>query len=137
MKVEVETIEDKSEKEIHKYEAFDNTIFDIKDFIARLDKEFKWDKAHKSECGWDDHDITMIAEGMLQATEIINKMQLEAQQEKKEYKEVIHACWIFVEEGYKNRVKYYKCSHCGKQVSLRTPIDKYCLNCGAIMDKEV
>lgn len=54
----------------------------------------------------------------------------------KEYAEVVHAYWILVEGGYKNRVKYYKCSHCGEPVSLHTPIDKYCFNCGAKMDDE-
>lgn len=34
---------------------------DIDEFKSLLDEEFKWDKAHKEECGWDDRDIVMIA----------------------------------------------------------------------------
>lgn len=43
-------------------------VVDIDEFKALVDKEFKWDKAHKEECGWNDRDIAMIAEGMLEAT---------------------------------------------------------------------
>lgn len=112
-----------------------NTIFDTKDFATRLDKEFKWDKAHKNECGWDDHDITMIAEGMLQATQVINKMQLEAYMEKKEYKEVIHAHWI--EDG--QRATCSNCKEAANSDSLYGGYyaSTYCPYCGAIMDEAV
>lgn len=47
---------------------------DINEFKSLLDEEFKWDRAHKEECGWDDRDIVMIAEGMLEATNTLIKM---------------------------------------------------------------
>lgn len=47
---------------------------DIDEFKSLVDEEFKWDRAHKEECGWDDHDIVMIAEGMLKATNKLFEM---------------------------------------------------------------
>lgn len=44
-------------------------VVDIDEFKSLIDEEFKWDKAHKEECGWDDHDLAMIAEGMKEATD--------------------------------------------------------------------
>lgn len=115
-----------------------STIFDTKDFTTRLDKEFKWDKAHKKECGWDDHDITVLAEGMLQATQVINKMQLEAHMEKKEYKEVTHAKWLKTEyyNGFKQPI--YQCTNCNNEVAdAHIAKHKFCLHCGAAMDEVI
>lgn len=41
---------------------------DINEFKSLVNEEFKWDRAHKEECGWDDNDLAMIAEGMKEAT---------------------------------------------------------------------
>lgn len=57
-------------------------VVDINEFRSLLDEEFKWDKAHKEECGWTDHDLTMIAEGMKEATDKL----IEIAYAKKSYK---------------------------------------------------
>lgn len=49
-------------------------VVDIDEFKSRVDEEFKWDKAHKEECGWDDNDLAMIAEGMKETTDKLVEM---------------------------------------------------------------
>ncbi len=117
-----------------------STIFDISNFTYRLDEVYKDDKQHKEDCGWDERDLIMIAEGMLQATQTLAQMQLEAHQEKKEYREVIHAHWIkssWIEGEHR---KYGTvCSNCNEGANSDNLYggyyaSTYCPYCGARMD---
>lgn len=115
---------------------FSNTIIDTKNFSDRLEEEYKWDKEHREECGWNEQEIYMIAEGMLQASKVLDKMKLEAFQNKEEYKKVVYGNWINSDYYDAHKQPIYICSACNGQVAdYYIKEHKYCLHCGARMEK--
>lgn len=50
-----------------------------------------------------------------------------------EMKPVVHARWIWTENGEADHEQYWVCSHCGEHTFIKT---RYCSDCGADMDLE-
>ena len=46
---------------------------DIDNILEMFENQYQWDKKNAKECGWSERDLTMIAEGLYQATECLRR----------------------------------------------------------------
>lgn len=48
---------------------YDENLYKI--LTQKFEDTYQWDKKNSKQCGWDDRDLTMIAEGLRQASQCI------------------------------------------------------------------